>query len=248
MTTPTMIRKAYLSEDMSVYDGERAVVAKICVPVVDRDGEVVVPQGCRSEDFEKNPVVFYSHSYQIPALAGLPPVGKCVSLKRTADALIAKTVFAERPANHPKDAEWLPDTLLSLYQQGVLKGFSIGFLPIDARAATKGDKDIYGPNCKAVYSKWNMTEYSVAPIPCNQEAVAMAVSKGIITRDTAKSWFNMEIPTEIPAETKQPEVIIVPPKRKVVAVYQETRAPAAINVDAILKRWEDRKCGVLYSD
>lgn len=76
----------------------------------------------------------------------------------------------------------------------------------------------------------------------------MAVSKGIITRDTAKSWFNMEIPTEIPAETKQPEVIIVPPKRKVVAVYQETRAPAAINVDAILKRWEDRKCGVLYSD
>jgi hypothetical protein len=238
-----MIRKTYLSDNLSVHDGERAVVAKICVPVVDRDGEVVMPQGCVSKDFEINPVVFYSHSYQVPGMQNLPPVGKCKALKREGDCLVAKTVFASRPDNHPQGAEWLPDTLFSLYQQGVLKGFSIGFSPIESRAATKGDREVYGPTCKTIYSKWNMLEYSVAPIPCNQEAVVIAVSKGIITADGARTMFGMNVELEKPITAP-----IVVPKRVTVVYRQRTPEPEPVNVDSLLTKAIDKRCGVLYSE
>jgi hypothetical protein len=234
-----LIRKSYLSEDLTVHDGERAVVAKICVPVVDRDGEVVMPQGCVSKDFEKNPIVFYGHIYDSP------PVGKCVGLKRAGDSLVSKTVFASRPADHV--GEWLPDTLFSLYQQGVLKGFSVGFHPIESRAATKGDRDTYGPNCKTVYSKWNLLEYSVAAIPANQDALVLAVSKGILTTANVKTMFGVDLPDAPPIVTQAP--IVIPEKRKVAYVYQQKALPPEpVNVDAIINRYVDKRCGQLYSE
>lgn len=243
-----MIRKSYMASDMTVMDGERAVVAKICVPVVDRDGEVVMPQGCVSIDFEKNPVVFYAHSYQVAGMESLPPVARCASLKRGNDWLLTKTIFAARPDNHPPAAEWLPDTLFSLYQQGVLNGFSVGFNPIASRAATKGDKELYGPDCKRVYSKWNMLEYSVAPIPCNQDALVLAVSKGIITAERIKTMFGVDLPAPTPIIIEVPKVI-PPPIRKVSVVYHQRPEPApAIDTERIIKRFVDKRCGVLYTD
>lgn len=224
-----MINKAYASESMTVNDGERAVVAKICVPIVDRDGEVVMPQGCVSKDYEMNPVVFYCHDSKTP------PVAKCVSLKRANDHLMAKCVFASRPDNHV--GEWLPDTLFSLYQQKVLNAFSVGFVPIEERVATKGDREVYGMNCKRVFSKWNLLEYSVVPIPANQGALAVAVSKGIVTASRVKELFGVDV-EDAPT-----------PRKKVVAVYRPRGED--VNIDAVVAaefmRMQDRKCGVLYS-
>lgn len=181
--TVESITKAF-SADITVEDGERAVTAKISTIAVDRDGDVVIPMGCNTKEYEKNPVVFMAHNYWSL------PVGKCVAIKRTEDAIIGKTVFAPRPENHPADEEWLPDTLLHLYQQGVLKGFSIGFSAIDSRYATDKDLLTYGANCRRVYNKWTLLEYSVAPIPANQEAVATAVSKGYLKQKTADAIFS----------------------------------------------------------
>ncbi len=180
--TISSITKAF-SADISVDDGERAVTAKISTIAVDRDGDVVIPSGCNSKEFEKNPVVFLAHNYWSL------PVGKCTAIRRTDDAIIAKTVFADRPEDHPVDEEWLPDTLFHLYQQGVLKGFSIGFSSIDSRYATDKDLLTYGANCRRVYNKWTLLEYSVAPLPANQEAVATAVSKGYLRQKTADAIF-----------------------------------------------------------
>lgn len=186
--TPEMIHKAF-SADVSVGEGDRSVTAKISTAAVDRDGEVLVPMGCNTKDFEKNPVVFLNHNYFDL------PVGKCVAIKRTDEAIVAKTVFAERPADYPADKEWVPDTLLSLFKQGVVKGFSVGFTPIEVRPATEKDAAKYGKGVNRVFGKWNMLEYSVAPLPANQEAVATAVSKGMLSKESAKGLFNLEVET-----------------------------------------------------
>lgn len=207
MAKDTEITRKAFSADVTVNEGERSVTARITTAAVDRDNEVLIPAGCNAKDFQANPVVFLNHSYWTL------PVGKCTGIQRDETGITAKTTFAERPKNHPEGQEWVPDTLFSLFQQGVLKGFSVGFIPIEARPAT--DKDVldFGAGVRRVFSKWKLLEYSVAPLPCNQEAVAMAVSKGFIGADLAEKLFGKPVettkseekPAENPAEeTKTP--------------------------------------------
>lgn len=195
--TNEMIVKAF-STDVSVDEGERAVTAIISTNAVDRDGEVLIPQGLNSRDYEKNPVVFFNHSYAdyfTDDVGVKLPIGKCVALTRKDDSIIAKTVFATRPDGYPADKEWLPDTLFSLYQQGVMNAFSVGFIPTEMRPATDKDVEKFGAGCRRVYSKWKIHEYSVVPLPANQEAITLAVSKGLIKADVAKRLFESGVMT-----------------------------------------------------
>ena len=175
--------KAFSTDVKLSADDTRTVVATINTAAVDRDGEVVVPMGCNAKDFEANPVVPLMHSYY-----GLP-VARCVALQKTQDAVVAKIRFADRPEGHPADAEWVPDTLYSLYKQGVMNAFSVGFLPTETRPASDRDVEKYGPGCRRVIGKWKLLEVSCVPIPCNPEAVAQAVSKGYVTQATADKLF-----------------------------------------------------------
>lgn len=178
-----MIVKAF-SADINVNEGERAVTATINTAAVDRDGEVVIPRGGDLKDFEKNPIVYFAHNYFDL------PVGQASAIKRTDEKIVAKTIFAARPSSYPTEKEWFPDTLLSLFQQRVLRGFSIGFVPIETRPATDKDVEKFGAGVKRVFSKWKMLEYSVAPLPANQEALSIAVSKGIVTTALAQKIFD----------------------------------------------------------
>lgn len=38
-----------------------AIIAKLTTDSVDRDGEVLIPQGMNTVDYDKNPVLFYNH-------------------------------------------------------------------------------------------------------------------------------------------------------------------------------------------
>lgn len=233
-TVETSVIKA-MSADISVNDGERSVTAKISTIAVDRDGEVLMPSGLNSKEFEKNPVVFFGHNYYTL------PVGKCIAIKRTDDAIIAKTVFAERPENHPADQEWLPDTLLSLYKQGVLKGFSVGFSPVESRPASDKDVEKFGAGVRRIYSKWKLLEYSVAPLPANQEAVATAVAKGWIPQKTADAIFTGEILPE-PAKPKQ-----ATPRYEEFHTLPRIKRQAVDEVARHGVRVEEKKMGRLYS-
>lgn len=163
--------------------GDREVTAKISTIAVDRDGEVLVPQGMNAKEFMLNPIVYLNHNYwDVPNSI----MGQCTALKREKDSVVAKTRFATRPQGYPADKEWLPDTIFDLCKQGVIRGFSVGFVSNESRAATDRDLTAYGANCRRVTSKWTLHEYSVAPLPCNQEAIALAVSKGLLTAERAK--------------------------------------------------------------
>lgn len=232
------------SADISINEGERAVTAKISTAAVDRDGEVLIPMGCYSKNYEKNPVVLLNHSYWDL------PVGKCVAIKRDDTSITAKTIFAERPDTFPTDDEWIPDTLLSLFKQNILKAFSVGFdvLSGGMRAATDQDVEKYGASCRRVYSKWELLEYSVVPIPANQEALALAVAKGLVSDKTHKGLFGMSEEEKKDLEPLYGSEIAKPPTKRIVIVVpaMPEPEPKGIDVNQAVKAAIAKKRGVVY--
>jgi HK97 family phage prohead protease len=149
----------------------RTVMARISTTSIDRDGEVLLPSGIDLKDFRKNPVVLLNHDQ-----GGLP-VGRAVSVKRSSDGIIAEVQFAERPAGHPSSVEWIPDTVFNLFQQGILKAFSVGFIPLEMREPSDKDYKKFGDDVRNIVSKWSLLEFSVVNVPANQDALVMQVAK-----------------------------------------------------------------------
>ena len=149
----------------------RTVTARISTTSIDRDGDVLLPSGIDLKDFRKNPVVLLNHDQ-----GGLP-VGRALSVKRESGGIIAEVQFAERPAGHPSSVEWIPDTVFNLFQQGILKAFSVGFIPLEMREPTDKDMKKFGEDVRNVISKWSLLEFSVVNVPSNQDALVLAVAK-----------------------------------------------------------------------
>ena len=212
MTDP--IRKQFPA-DLTIGDSERTVLARISSVSINRDGEVLVPQGCDATDFTKSPTVFYNHDYTLP-------VGRCEGIRRNDDTIEAKTRFAKRPADH--QGPWLPDSVFALFQQGVINGFSVGFLPVEGRHPSKKDQQLFGPKVRYVYSKWKLLEYSVAPLPANQDALVLAVSKGVVSADAARRLFPALTLPPTKARRKVFIVVPAPPRRPVDVVECVRRA------------------------
>lgn len=155
---------------------EDGVISYISVNVVDRDKEVVDPKGAILDNYRKNPVVLYNHNTNIP------PIGKNLWIRTSEDGIVAKTQFAS--TEFAKDIQ-------RLFEGGYLNAFSIRFIPLDweevtiREARAKGIKipEAIGysdDDVVRVYTKWELLEYSVVPIPANPEAVRLACVEGIV--------------------------------------------------------------------
>jgi HK97 family phage prohead protease len=168
--------------------------------VLDRDDEVLLPEGLISSEFEKNPVVFWNHAYD-------KPIGQCQWLRRLPDAWLARTVLAERPENH--QGEWLPDTVLSLVQQGVVRGVSVGFLPVMTREPSSKDREQFGPQVRRVITRWRMLEFSVTPLPANHDALILAVAKGVISQSACDALIAGQ-PSASPVKARQQLHLFLP--------------------------------------
>ena len=179
----------YGTDVLKVYDtkvaqepGQRWVLARISTVNVDSDGDVVLPSGGDFREYEKTPTVFYRHGLSNQDKL---PIGQSSGIHKRTNDVVAKVTFAERPATHPANLEWVPDTIHELFKQGVLRAFSIGFrIPMGgSRPAESRDIMKYGDGARRVITKWILKEFSVVPVPANSEALALAVSKGWIPRE-----------------------------------------------------------------
>src|SRR5436305_13326528 len=108
--------RPHVAPPLALDAAARRETADITSAVPDRAGDVVVPAGLKNaEEFLLNPVVLWAHQRT------LPPVGTCVSLDIQPSRVVAVTRFA---AGVP-----LADDVFRLYEQGVLRGWSVGLLP-----------------------------------------------------------------------------------------------------------------------
>ncbi len=161
----------------------RTVVAKISTSAVDLDGEVLLPKGIVLDQYINNPVVYYGHDHSEP------PVGKNLWIKAAGKNVVAKTQFANTVFGND---------LHGLYQERIMRGFSVAFPMRDAEWHEPTEKEIVRnpawAKAKRIYTKWTLMEYSAVGLPANPEALAMAVSKGICRPETAKrlGWTGKE--------------------------------------------------------
>ena len=136
----------------------------------DRAGDIVVPSGLRnSDEYLRNPVVLWAHQRT------MPPIGVCQALQVLPDRIVAETKFA---SSLPLAAD-----VFRLYAEGVLRGWSIGFLPIKTVPLRSGMR----------VEEWDLLEYSAVPVPENPGALTMAVHKGLIESPDLRRWLIRDV-------------------------------------------------------
>lgn len=181
----TLKRKTSVAASSEFLQGEKADVSWITTDDVDKEGEIVLPGGIDLQQYRSNPVVLWNHDTA-------SPIGRAQWIKLVDNGIKAKTQYATRPETHV--GEWLPDTIFALVQQQVLKGRSIGFIPLQIDSPTQ-EQIKTRPDWKeanAIITKSVLFEFSVVSIPCNGSALLEACSKGI-RLDTLKK-LGLKVP------------------------------------------------------
>ncbi len=180
-----------------VMDGERADVSWISTEEIDREQEIVVARGMNDSQFKLNPIVTLHHCYWEP------PVGKSLWRKRAKDGTLvgikAKTVYPARPENWP-EAEWAPDTVLALIQAGLLQGKSVGFLRLKSHAPSSHEIAATPElaSVTRIIDEWLLLEYACTFLPCNQNALVEAVSKGLQLPAPLAQAAGLDLPPTVP--------------------------------------------------
>ena len=179
MTTARADPKTHASrgQTLKVDPATMVVRAVISTAAPDRAGDVIVPAGLRNADeFLRNPVVLWAHQ------RSLPPIGTCERLTIEADRVIAETKFS---ASSPFAAD-----VFNLYAEGVLRGWSVGFVPAKVVPLPAARGKAPGGVC---YPEWDLLEYSAVPVPENPHALTLAVKKGLVKDADLWHWLVRDV-------------------------------------------------------
>lgn len=159
-----MIRKEFSVVSKAIDIEAGIFEATITTEAVDRGGDVVVAAGAKIDAYLKNPVVMWAHDYS------QPPVAKTTSLKVIpGNGIQAQFQFPEWGVSEQADL------VRRLWAGGFLNATSIGFIPLASE--DRKDADAGGWSIPQVYNEWEMLEFSIVPIPANQEALRLAVKQ-----------------------------------------------------------------------
>lgn len=160
------VQKQFTGTVKAFDEAKRVAQFVISTGDIDRDNDIIDPNGWNLESFKQNPVVLWAHN------SSLPPIGKAVDIttrgRGSKKKLIATAKFATR-AQHE-----LADTVFQLIVGGFLNATSVGFQPIEAEwNSERGGMD---------FKKQDLHEFSVVPVPANPNALLTAGKKGIDVR------------------------------------------------------------------
>jgi len=151
--------KTWMMRAETSADGTTKVIAS--TPSVDRYGDVVAPDW-HLERFSANPVVVWSHDYN------LPPVGKVTDLTMDGDALVASIKWDD------SDPASLGATVSRQFKEGFLSAVSVGFAPNKSTPRKDLPEDHPAAGKTGAYLEGNeLLEISAVAIPANPEAVAI---------------------------------------------------------------------------
>ena len=170
-------RHATPGQTLRVDPANMLVRAVISTSTPDRAGDIVVPTGLRNVDeYLRNPVVLWAHQ------RSLPPIGTCERLTIESNRIIAETRFT---ASSPFARD-----VFTLYAEGVLRGWSVGFIPVQANPIPSKRSKPAGGTC---YPEWDLLEYSAVPVPENPQALTLAVHKGLIKDADLRRWLVQDV-------------------------------------------------------
>ncbi len=189
----------------------------------DRMGDIVLPRGCLPtiDNYRRNPRVFFSHrSTDLPLGSARDSESKELLVWVGEDYIDSECVF------HGKTAE--SNIIFDLVACGELQTASIGFLPIVGavleveKAPNRAETNEHGEDLvyfgdggwfpSLRFHQWDLTEWSIVPIPANAECLSQHLSRGhvrgeVITPLLRKSLEPFALPTKAwsPGYTPEPE-------------------------------------------
>jgi len=198
-----VVRRAKAPASMDFDEGERADISLITSDAVDREKEVMLPEGAdwsqaRAAGF---PATWCHDYYSMP-------MGRGLWVKRVKEGAVngwlAKTATHPRPDDLPETSEWWPDIVWHLVhgdgKTSWLPGKSIGFIPTEMRKPTP--KDIKArpelADCDTIISKWVALEWAYCTIQCNPDALVQATAKFKALPERFTKSFGVELPATTP--------------------------------------------------
>jgi hypothetical protein len=162
------------AEAIGIEETKQRITSVISTMRADRAGDVVVPRGCLNvQEYFQNPVVLWAHQ------RNLPPIGQCIDLVIEKDRIIATTQFSETSA--------MSRDLFRLYAEGIMRSWSIGFVPKQVRPIPAAP----GRRAGQKIETWELLEYSAVPIPENPEAITQMIRKGRIESPEIEDWLHL---------------------------------------------------------
>lgn len=186
-TAPGDVRRVALVPEMRSVDSAGRTITFVCSDeTVDRYGDRLISSGFRTENYMKaGGPVLWSHR------ADQPPVGKTTSIhvENAPPALVNTVQFAN------KDTSEFGDQIFRLYAGGFLRGVSVGFRPLQPPEPMVDDKG--NPTGGYIFREMDLIEISCTSCPANPNAVARAISSGIVSETDARRIFAVEEKVEL---------------------------------------------------
>ena len=165
-----MSNKSFSAQVKSVDADGRKITAVASTTSVDRDGEIIAAGAFNTSSFMGNPVIIAGHTYSSPD--GSPTViGKATALTTHDGGMDFEMEFADTP---------LADQYWSLYRDGFMRAFSVGFIAQEWRDA---DRDEKSAGASRVCTSAELLEISAVSVPSNRDALVQARSKGYTVPD-----------------------------------------------------------------
>lgn len=155
----------------SADDQEHSLAFTLTTLTEDRDGDVVVPLGCRLNNYAKNPVVFFGHQeWEVPIAQSRSPDGR-ITVYPEEQRIRAKAYFDA----HDEDAMFIYGKV----KRGLLNATSIAFVPIEATRREHHEKAHRQDGMPAgwYFKTYDMTEWSVVGVPSNAGAIRDALDR-----------------------------------------------------------------------
>lgn len=166
MTKPVL--KALPAQLRAVNDMQRTITFVASSEATDRYGDIVRVAGWNLSNYVKNPVFLWGHR------SGDPAIGRTVQItKEVSPPALVQSVRFAGPDVYP-----FADTIYKLYSGGYLRAVSVGFMPTESQPIINEESgDMTGEE----FTAQELFELSAVCVPANPEALARAVTKGVIT-------------------------------------------------------------------
>lgn len=212
------LRRGMLSRGVTELQSEgRSDVSWITEETPDRVGDIVLARGMDDSHFRLNPLVTLNHRYD------QAPVGRSVWRKRVREGTLhgikAKTLYPPRPETWT-GGDWPPDLAFDLVRTGLLRGKSIGFIPLKMRPPTQEEIDIRPELARVrnIVETWLLAEYACCYLPMNPHAVVESID------DPAAKAIVKSIPAPWREALELPETVVV---KDLAAVARSTTCDAS---------------------
>jgi HK97 family phage prohead protease len=159
-----IVMRLAAADPQAVADADRKLRFVFSDGTIDRAGDSIDPEGWEVDSFLTNPVALWAHD------SWSPPIGRASNVGASGGKLMGDIEFMAA------EISAFADSIYRMIKAGFVKAVSVGFIPLEWNFAQDKNRP-FGIN----FTKQELVEISVCPVPCNPNALQEAKTAGIDT-------------------------------------------------------------------